>query len=182
METVDLERKKEEARAYRRAYYQANKERIKELVKKFNAKNPDYMKQYYQANKEKIKENRKKYLAENREKISAKQREQRHAAFAEAPDKIRAQRRAKKARQKAKDPKAFNAKMAKYNVNAQKKMVAELTDSYVRQRLARDPKDGPRKISAKDIPQSLVEAKRLQLLILRRMKDEEHNRTNLATN
>lgn len=182
METAKPKRTKEEARAYQRAYYQANKERAKALVKEFHKKNPDYMKEYYQANKEKITARRKEYQAANREKISAKQREYRHKAFAENPERIRIQRRAKKARQKAKDPVAWNAKAAKANVNAQKKMVAELTDSYVRQKLARDSKDGPRKISAKDIPQSLVEAKRLQLLILRRMKNEEHNRTNHATN
>ena len=182
METVKPKRTKEEARAYQRAYYQANKERIKAMVKEFHKNNPDYMKEYYQANKEKIAINREVYRAANKEKIAAQQREWRHKDFAENPDKVRAQRRAKKAKQKAKDPAAYNAMMAKSNVRTQKKMVAELTDSYVRQKLARDPQDGPRKISAKDIPQSLVEAKRLQLLILRRMKDEKHNRTNHATN
>jgi hypothetical protein len=182
METVKPKRTKEEARAYQRAYYQAHKEQVKELVKKFHVENPDYLKEYYKKNKEKIAAKRKEYQAANREKISAKQREWRYKNFAENPEQVRIQRRAKKARQKAKDPVTWNAKAAKANINAQKKMVAELTDSYVRQRLARDPKDGPRKISAKDIPQSLVEAKRLQLLILRRMKNEEHNRIDHATN
>lgn len=182
METAKPKRTKEEAREYQRAYYQANKERIKAMVNEFHKKNPDYTKEYYQANKEKIKAKREEYRAANKEQIAAKQREWRHKNFAENPEQVRIQRRAKKARQKAKDPAAFNAKAAKANINAQKKMVAEITDSYVRQKLARDPKDGPRRISAKDIPQSLVEAKRLQLLILRRTKDEKHNRTNHATN
>ena len=182
METVKPKRTKEEARAYQRAYYQANKERIKAQVKEFNVKNPDYMKEYYKANKEKIKENRKVYQVANREKITAKYKEWRHKAFAEDPEKIRKQRREKKAREKARDPAAYNAKMAKYNINAQKKMVAELTDSYVRQRISRENDDGPRKISSKDIPQSLVEAKRLQLLILRKLKNEKDNRTDHATN
>lgn len=182
MEIVKPKRTKEEARAYQRAYYQANKERIKAMVKEFHEKNPDYMKQYYQANKEKIKAKRKEYQVANREKISAKQREWSHKNFAENLEKVRIQRRATKARMKAKDPVAYNKKAAKANINSQKKMVAELTDAYVRQKLTRDSKDGPRKISAKDIPQSLVEAKRLQLLILRKVKDEEHNRSNYATN
>ena len=95
-------------------------------------------------------------------------------AFEKDPDKVRAMRRLSKKKQKAKDPQAWNAKMAKYNASCQKRMVNELSDAYVRARLV-IPSDGSRrKISAKDIPQSLLEAKRVQLMILRSLKNEKH--------
>jgi hypothetical protein len=74
---------------------------------------------------------------------------------------------------KVKDPQAWNEKMRRYNAASQKRMVEGLTDAYVRQRLARSNDDSPRKISAKDIPQSLVEVKRVQLMILRSLKNEK---------
>jgi len=166
----------EEAREYQRKYYAAHKEYYKEYGKRYYQEHKEkmnaYVKKWQEENKERYMEVREAHRNANREKISAQQRANRHKLFAEDPDKIRAQRRAKKARAKDRDPAAWNAKMAKYNAPTYKKMVAELRDSYVRQRLCRE-EDGPRKLSAKDIPQSLVEAKRLQLMILRSLKNEE---------
>jgi hypothetical protein len=167
----------EEAREYQRRYYQENKERYKAYAKQYYQDNKEKLsacvKKWQEENKERLAAKRKAYDAANREKINAQQKERARKAFAENPEKVRALRRATKARQKAKDPQAWNKKMVMYNRPAQQKMVSELSDAYVRQRLARQNDDSPRKISATDIPQGLVEAKRLQLMILRSLKNEK---------
>jgi hypothetical protein len=167
----------EEAREYQKRYYQDNKEKYKAYAKQYYQDNKekykDYVKKWIEENKEQHTAVRKAYEAANREKINAQQKANAAKWFAENPEKMRALRRAKKARLKAKDPQAWNEKMVKYNQPAQQRMVSELRDAYVRQRLARSNDDSPRKISAKDIPQSLVEAKRLQLMILRSLKNEK---------
>jgi len=153
---------REKYRAYGKQYYQDNKETMDAYVKKWQEEN----KAQYAAL-------RKAYAAANREKINAQQKANAAKRFAEDPEKIRVRRRAKKARLKAKDPQAWNEKMTKCNRPIQKRMVETLSDAYVRQRLVRQNDDSPRRISAKDIPQSLVEAKRLQLMILRSLKNEK---------
>ena len=171
-------RTKEEMREYQKKYYAENKEYYKEYAKAYYIENKDKMlgqiKKWINENKERHNETRLKWREQNREKINAQQKTNRDKLFAENPERIRAIRRAKKVKQKAKDPQAWNAKMAKYNAPYQKRMVDELSDAYVRARLV-IPSDGSRrKISAKDIPQSLVEAKRVQLMILRSLKNEKH--------
>jgi hypothetical protein len=163
----------EEARAYQRQYYQENKERAKQYYQDNKEKLNAYVKKWQEENKERFVATRKAYEAVNREKINAQQKERVRKEFAEDPDKVRAQRRAKKARLKAKDPQAWNEKARKINAPYHKKMVVELTDAYVRQRLVRQNDDSPRRISAKDIPQGLVEAKRLQMMIVRSLKNEK---------
>ena len=163
----------EEARAYQKRYYQENKARAKQYYQDNKEKLNAYVKKWQQENKERYTAVRKEYEAANREKINAQQKERERKAFAEAPEKVRERRRAVKVRMKAKDPQAWNEKMVRYNRLAQKKMVDTLSDAYVRQRLARENDDGLRKISAKDIPQGLVEAKRLQLMIVRSLRNEK---------
>lgn len=167
----------EEAREYQKKYYAENKEYYKEYAKAYYEKNKAAMtanvKKWIAENKERHNETRLKWREQNRERICAQQKTNRDKLFAENPERIRAIRRTKKAKQKAKDPQAWNAKMAKYNAPYQKRMVDELSDAYVRARLV-IPSDGSRrKISAKDIPQGLVDAKRIQLMILRSLKNEK---------
>jgi hypothetical protein len=167
----------EEVREYQRRYYWENKEKYKAYAKQYYQDNKEeinaYVKKWIEENKERHTAVRKAYEAANREKLNAQQKARAAKWFAENPDKVRAQRRAKKARLKAKDPQAWNEKARKINAPYHRKMVDELTDAYVRQRLARSNDDSPRKISAKDIPQGLVEAKRLQLMIVRSLKNEK---------
>lgn len=167
----------EEAREYQRRYYLEHREKYKEYAKQYYQEHKEemnaYVKKWQEENREQYMKTRSAHRIANREKINAQQKANAAKLFAENPDKVRAARRAKKAKMKAKDPAAWNAKAAKYNRPAQRKMVAELSDAYVRQRLSRNEDDGPRKIFAKDIPQSLVEAKRLHLMILRSLKNEE---------
>jgi hypothetical protein len=132
-----------------------------------------YVKKWQEENKAQYAALRRAYAAANREKINAQQKANAAKRFAEDPEKIRVRRRAKKARLKAKDPQAWNEKMVKYNKPAQQRMVSELRDAYVRQRLSRQNDDSPRIVSATDIPQGLVEAKRLQLMILRSLRNEK---------
>ena len=126
-------------------------------------------------NKERHNETRLKWREQNRERICAQQKASHLKLFLENPEKVRHARNEKKKRLRAKDPQAWNEKMRKYNLSSQRKMVEQLTDAYVRQRITRQNDGGPIKISAKDVPQSLVEAKRLQLLIRRSLKNEKHN-------
>ena len=167
----------EEIKARQKQYYLENKEKYREYMKKYRQDNKEkmneYIRKWQEENKERFMAVRKVYEAKNREKINAQQKARTAKLFAEDPEKIRAQRRAKKARLKEKDPQAWNEKMNSYNKPSQKRMVVNLSDAYVRQRLSRNNDDSPRTISAKDIPQGLVEAKRLQLMILRSLKNEK---------
>ena len=133
----------EEARAYQRAYYQANKEKLKAYAREYAKNNKGYYQEYVRANKEQINQKRAEWRKENAGKIRAYTRENMAKRFAENPDKVRAARREKKKQMKAKDPQAWNAKMAKYNAPCQKRMVEELHDCYIRALLvkAHDKKD-----------------------------------------
>lgn len=74
-------------------------------------------------------------------------------------------------RKKAK-AKEWNARSQEYLRVYQKSNRDNLSDSYVRARLARVD-SGPRIISASDIPDELVALKRMQLLIKRQLKENE---------
>jgi hypothetical protein len=167
----------EEVRERQKKYYAENKERYSEYSKKYYVKNKNMFKEYHKKwvedNKERLKETRQKWVDKNRERINALANANAKKLFLQNPEKTRHARNEKKKGMKAKDPQAWNEKMRRYNAASQKKMVAELTDAYVRQRLTRSNDDSPRKISAKDIPQSLVEVKRIQLMILRSLKNEK---------
>ena len=140
-------------------YYERNKEKIRE-----------YQKKYYEENKERIKQLKRKWDSENREKIREYVRKQTEKAFKEDPEKVRAARRLRKAKQKAKDPVRYNAMANAVNKKQYRKMVDELWDCYVRRLLCKH--EGV--LSAKDIPQELIEAKRLEVQI-RRMVNEKRN-------
>jgi hypothetical protein len=170
-------RTKEEMQEYQRKYYEENKAYYKEYAKAYYIKNKDKMistvKKWIDENKERYNATRLMWREQNRERICAQQKANNLKRFLENPDKIRRARQEKKKAMKVKDPQAWNEKMRRYNHASQRKMVEELTDAYVRQRLVRTEDGSPRRISAKDIPQSLVETKRLQLMILRSLKNEK---------
>jgi hypothetical protein len=172
-------RTKEEMREYQKRYYEENKAYYKEYAKAYYAENKDkitsHVRKWIDENKERHNATRLKWREQNRERICAQQKANHLKRFLESPDTIRKLRNEKKKRLRAKDPQAWNEKMRKYNLLSQRKMVEQLTDAYVRQRITRQNDGGPIKISAKDVPQELVKAKRLQLLIRRSLKNEEHN-------
>jgi len=162
----------EEIRARQKEYYQKNREKLLADMKARYAANPEYHKEYREKNKERIKEHRNKFYAENKEKIYQWSREQQRKAFEKDPDKVRAMRRLSKKKQKAKDPQRYNAQANEWNKKQYKKAKEELWDCYVRQMLCKHAVI--KRLSAKDIPQELVEAKRLEIQI-RRLLNEKRN-------
>jgi len=158
----------EERLAYQRAYYQANKEKCKELNKKWVANNKERMreivKNWQENNPERYKELRQKYRSENKEKIRVYAREGARRRFAENPEKVRAQRQAVKAKLIAKDPEGYLEKRRQYIRTSSKKLVAETRDNYIAHLLA---KSSGHRLHTSDIPKELIEAKRLQLHIMR---------------
>ncbi len=161
----------EEKRAYQRAYYQANKERCKELSKKWAQNNKERMceivRDWQKNNSERYKELRQKYVSENKEKIREYAREGAKRRFINNPEKVRAERKAVKARLMAKDPDKYLENRRRYVRNSSKKLVAEITDGYVTHLLA---KSSGYRLLASEIPKELLEAKRLQLMIKRELE------------
>jgi hypothetical protein len=166
----------EERLAYQREYYQKNREKCLALQKEFHEKNPDYTKQYYKENRERIRANAKVYYQniteEQRKEKNKKQYEYLRKRFEQDPEKFRKERRDRKKALKAKDPERYNAQVNEWNKKQYKKAKEELWDCYVRQQLCKHT--AVKRLAAKDIPQELVEAKRLQIQI-RRMTDEKCN-------
>lgn len=72
---------REKAEAYRKEYYERNKEAIAERKREYNEKNKEKMaakkKEYYERNKEAIQEKHREYYEKNKEKIAAQQKEYR---------------------------------------------------------------------------------------------------------
>ena len=137
-------------------------------MKAWQERNQEYLKEY--RSREEIKAKRKEYIKANREKINKQSKEWAKKNFEKNPEKIREARRNKKKEYKAKDPERYNALSAKWNKKCQKQMVIDLKDCYVRRLLCKH--ETVVNLSAKDIPQEMVEAKRLQIQI-RRLVNEK---------
>jgi hypothetical protein len=172
-----------------KAYYEVNKEKILAQTKAWRLENPEYVKQYYEKNKERFnqavkdwikanperhKANRKEYELKNREKLNQQALISLKRRYEQDPDKVIAQRRASKQRQFEKDPAAYVAKRNEILRRSSKRKVDNLKDEYVAHLLG---KSTGIKLKAKDIPQELIEAKRLHVLIQREVRNEKCNRT-----
>ena len=132
---------KDKLKAYQAKRYKANKENIL----KRNAK-------WYKANKEKGRARSAKYRKENKDKKKAYDAQYRDA------------NKEKIVEQKANQYKANKAKLA-----ARKgKSIASLSDSYIRELLGRT---ATMYVGTKYIPQELIELKRVQLSIARKLKE-----------
>jgi hypothetical protein len=166
-----------------KAYYEANKEKLRAQGREWYAKNPERAKEYYKQNKEKMckavkewikanperhKANRKEYETANKEKLRAQSKASAKRRYEENPQKIREQRKAVKQRQFEKDPAAYVAKRNAILRRSAKRKVDEVRDNYVAHLLA---KSTGVKLRAEDIPQELIEAKRLHVLIQREVRD-----------
>lgn len=150
--------------AYQKAYYEANKERCKQQVREWNKKHPDYFTNWKQENFDKVKQYREaakpraqEYMREQywKDPEAARLRSQQFRAA--NPELIKAKKREWNDKNKEHRRKYFNRK------------TAELSDSYIRNKLAANHKR-ERTLHSEAIPQSLVEIKRLQLLIQRELK------------
>jgi hypothetical protein len=168
--TKTLEEKRAYQRAYQRAYYQANKERCKELTKKWVANNKERMREivrdWQKKNPERVKEQRKQYRKENGEHVRTLAKIQRARRRAENPEKVKAQHKAAKERQKVNNPNYITLRR-NTTQRAQKRRVAQIRDGYVAHLLS---KSTGFRLHAGDIPKELIEAKRLQLMIKRELE------------
>jgi hypothetical protein len=125
-----------------KAYREANRERIAAKKKAYNDANKENRRAYYEANKE----NRRAYHEANKEKIAAH-----HKAYCEAnKEKLAAQQKAHREDNRE--------KIATYN----RRMVKSIADSYVAGRMG---------LPVKDIPQEVIEVKRLLITIKRELKN-----------
>ena len=144
---------KEKIKEQQKQYYQANKEKIKEQQKQYGQANKgkfkERMKKYYQTNKEKLKEKKKEYYQANKEKLKEKQKEYRQA-----------------------NKKKLKEKMKKYRQGDRDKLV----DSYIKSIINKQTNG---MLKAKDIPQELIELKRNNLILKRKIKDNGKEATNL---
>ena len=161
----------EEKRAYQRAYYQANKERCKELTKKWVANNRERMckivRDWQKKNPERYKELRQNYVTKNKEHVKQIAKAGRDRRFAENPEKVRQARRDVREKQKAKDPERYIEMRRAYIRKSSKKLVAEITEGYVAHLLS---KSTGFRLHSSGIPKELIEAKRLQLMIKRELE------------
>jgi hypothetical protein len=72
---ANKERTKEHAASLKKAYREANSDKIKAQSKEYHARTKDKAKAYYEANKEKIKERIKNYRKENLELLKKREKE-----------------------------------------------------------------------------------------------------------
>lgn len=163
------QRTAEEKKAYQRAYYQANKERCKELCKKWVENNKERMREIVRKSQakygERYREQRKQYRKENGERVRTLAKIQRVRLRAENPEKIKAQHKAAKERQKVNNPNYFTLRR-NATQRSHRRRVAQIRDGYVAHLLY---KSTGFNLPAKDIPKELIEAKRLQLMIKREL-------------
>jgi len=155
---------KEKTLEQKKQYRQANKEKIKERKKKYyqvnKEKTLEHNKQYRQANKEKIKERKKKYYQANKEKTleHSKQYRQANKEKIEQYNKQYRQANKEKLKEKSKD-----------NRN-------KLVDPYIKTIISKQTNG---MLKAKDIPQELIELKRNNIILKRKIKDNGKEATNL---
>lgn len=118
------------------------------------------LKLWKKANPDKIKAQRKRKHAKYPEKRAEGKKRRR----INNPEKWKAYIKRKRESQKANDPEKYKAKR-----NAEKQRGRErLTNDYIRTLMV-----NANSLSRKDIPQELVDAKRLQLMITRKIKELE---------
>lgn len=151
-------------RAYQRAYYEQHKDRIKLQVKEWHEQRPNYIKDWMKNNPEKVKlhkeNHRPKRLQYSRERYWAdpETAKQKSKEYRDANPELMRERKQK-----------WIQSSKEHLRNYYNGLTKNLSDSYIRGKLARKSK---RKeiLSAKDIPQELVELKRFEILIKRELK------------
>jgi hypothetical protein len=149
---------------YQKAYYESNREHIQGVIKEWNKKHPEYINKWRTENPDKVKQYREAHKPRARERA----REQ----YWEDPESARLKVRQYKAanietvKVKKKEWNQSNRPHLRSYYNSQTK---QLSDSYIRNKLAANHKR-ERTLCSGDIPQDLVELKRLQLLIQRELR------------
>lgn len=154
--------------AYRKAYYEANKERCKELVREWNKRNPDYHTNWRKENPDKVKQIRAVGAPKRREHAKKKYWEDPEAARL----KVRQYKAANIETVKVKK-KEWNSQNREHLRSYYNKKTEQLSDAYIRNKLAANHKR-ERTLRSENIPQELVDLKRIQLLLQRKLRDETH--------
>lgn len=153
---------REEERAYRRAYYLANRERILEKSRKWHAANKEYAnarrRAYDRARSEEVKVKRAARYLRNREEILAKEREKN----ASNPQANRA--RVKRWREEVSPEKWADYCARKHAKTVERR--AENPEKYLRER-ARRTLVLTTGIPAADLSPEIIEAKAAQLAVFR---------------
>jgi hypothetical protein len=159
----------EAVKEYRKKYYQANKDRLTAYMREYCKNNPEKVKEMGKAwrenNPDKVLQARKNYVERNRDKISERNKQRWKNLWLTNPDQIRAKKREEYVRRRD--------YILAYNRKIAKQAVAEISDAYVKHLLSNHV---PKGMNVADIPEALIEAKRLQLKI-RRMVNENNNNT-----
>ena len=146
---------------YNKAYYQKNRERMRARMEAYGRewlkRNPEKVLKYRAISKERAREYMRELYWKNPEAARLKVRQYK--------ERYRENVKINKRRWLDENPERVRA-----YCNEQ---TAKLTDAYVRSKLATDHKKR-RTLSATEIPQELVELKRIQILIKRKLKNETH--------
>jgi len=159
-------------KVYKSKYYAKNREKI--LAKAKEKRDPEYFKEYYAKNKEKILAKAKERRRAHPEKTKAyndSRKEIMREYFREYARKWRAEnpeaKREQNRKRKESNPEAY-AEMLK---RSYERHCINLSDYYVRRVIMFG-----NSLKHSDIPQSMVEAKRIQIQIQREIKNAKRNR------
>ena len=172
-------------KAYRKAYYEANKEKIIARMAEWKRNNPDKMKEHGKAyrarNKERIADSSKAYHEANRDAINVKARLRYAADIDRQRGRSKQYRATNKEKRKATcanyrqrnreaiamwDKNYNAANKCRHSARARER-TEKLPDSLIRNRLIGK--------GWKVVPQQLIEVKRLQILIKRELKTAKGN-------
>ena len=154
--------------AYQKAYYEANKERIQAQIREWNKQHPNYTRDWQKENSEKHKQHRENARPRARERAKEKYWEDPEAARL----KVRQYKAANKETVKAKK-KEWNSQNREHLRSYYNEKTEQLSDAYIRNKLAANHKR-ERTLRSENIPQELVDLKRIQLLLQRKLRDETH--------
>lgn len=162
----------EQTKEYKSKYYAKNREKI--LAKAKERRDPQYHKEYYAKNKERLNEYAKQRRKDHPEKIKEyndSRKDVMRDYFREYARKWRANnpeaKREQNRKRKESNPEAY-AEMQK---RSYERHCINLSDYYVRRVIMFG-----NKLKHSDIPQSMVEAKRIQIQIQREIKNAKRNR------
>ena len=154
--------------AYQKAYYEANKERIQAQIREWNKQHPNYTRDWQKENSEKHKQHRENARPRARERAKEKYWEDPEAARL----KVRQYKAANIETVKVKK-KEWNSQNREHLRSYYNKKTEQLSDAYIRNKLAANHKR-ERTLRSENIPQELVDLKRIQLLLQRKLRDETH--------
>lgn len=146
---------------YQRKYQAANREQLAELKRQYQAANreqiAEYNRQYHAANRE--------HIAERQRQQSIRYRESNREQLAERNRRYRAANRKRLAEYHRKYKEANREQIAEYD----RRYFSRLPDAYVARILIGKKST----LTRADIPSALLEAKRLQLKLLRLSKEQQ---------